>query len=282
MIDEKISQLILMILTKYNKEHDFNEIFKEAIEKGFINNKKSNGSQCSISGNNYEKKIYNVLKNSYINNKPFNTQKEEELGGSSIRNDIECNFIVENDIGIEAKKFKTPDWMQCSIKYNKETKKWEATKNGKIPIKCREMFNDLLNEIKLFNGDIPPFMNNRITNEEWLKIKKETNQWNDHYIDIPSDTIRKLYTQKGCQYIQISDGYGLYHLGNDICGFSVPIFDLKQQIRIRVKPHATRSDGTRSLSVIAACQPKNIKDFKHSIYSLDDKDKLPFNLIYKL
>ena len=41
----------------------------------------------------------------FFNNKPFNTQKEDELAGSSSKNDIECNFITENDIGIEAKKY---------------------------------------------------------------------------------------------------------------------------------------------------------------------------------
>jgi hypothetical protein len=67
------------------------------------------GSQCSVSGNNYEKIIYNICKNCNINNKIFNTQKEEELAGSSSKNDIECNFIKDKDIGIEIKKSNTPD-----------------------------------------------------------------------------------------------------------------------------------------------------------------------------
>lgn len=86
------------------------------------NTKLPKGSQCSVSGNDYEKKIYNICKNCNINNKPFNTQKEEELAGSSSKNDIECNFINEKDIGIEIKKSKSPDWMQCCIKYNNKTK----------------------------------------------------------------------------------------------------------------------------------------------------------------
>ena len=81
---------------------------------------KPKGSQCSINGSQYEKKIYSITKHCNINNEPFNTQKEEELAGSSCKNDIECNFIGEKNIGIEAKKYNTPDWMQCSIKYNKK------------------------------------------------------------------------------------------------------------------------------------------------------------------
>ena len=97
--------------------------------------------------------------------------------------------------------------MQCSIKYNKETKSWETTKKGKIPIECREIFNNLINNINLYNGEIPLFMEKSITHEEWVKIKGETTKWNDKYIDIPSDSISRLYQEKGCNYIQISDGY---------------------------------------------------------------------------
>ena len=243
------------------------------------NIKKQKGYMCSVSGNNYEKEIYNITKKCYINNKPFNTQKEEELAGSSSKNDIECNFIKEKDIGIEAKKYKTPDWMQCSIKYNNETQMWEASKNGKIPIECREIFNNLINNINLYDGEIPPFMEREITHQEWIKIKEETNKWNDKYIDIPSDIISKLYQAKGCNYIQISDGYGLFHLGNDICNFDVPLFDIEQQIRIRTKIHTTKNKkGFCSLSVTIACQPKNILKLIPSKYSLDNKDKLPTNL----
>ena len=241
------------------------------------------GSQCSVSGYNYEKKIHNVVKNCYINDKPFNTQKEDELAGSSSKNDIECNFITEKDIGIEAKKYNTPDWMQCSIKYNKETKTWEATKRGKIPIECRKIFNKLINKINLYDGEIPPFIERSITHEEWLKIKSETKRWNDMYIDIPSNCISNLYQEKGCNYIQISDGYGLYHLGNDKCDFNVPLFNIEQQLRIRTKIHTRKNKkGFCNLSVTIACQPKDITNLNPSKYSLDDKNKLPPSLIYKL
>ena len=101
------------------------------------------GKNSSISGNNYEKKIYNIVKYCYINNNLFNTQKEEELGGSSSKNDIECNYQKEKDIGIEIKKQNTPDWMQCSINYNNNTKKWEGSNRCKIPLECRDIFNNI-------------------------------------------------------------------------------------------------------------------------------------------
>ena len=40
---------------------------------------KTKGSQCSV----YEKTVHDVIKHCAINNKSFNTQKGDELGGSS-------------------------------------------------------------------------------------------------------------------------------------------------------------------------------------------------------
>jgi hypothetical protein len=243
---------------------------------------KCKGSGCSESGNNYEKDIWNIVKECVYNTKPFNTQDIHELGGSSSKNDIECNSIKPKDIGIEVKKCNTPDWMQCSLKYNKEEGRWVASSRGKIPKEAGEIFNKLLQNIKLYNGEIPPFMINDITHEEWKKIKKETDKWNDKYIDIPSDTINKLYNSKGCQYIQVSDK-GLYYLNNDPCNFNVPQFNIPQQIRIRTKIHTKKNKkGFCKLSITAACQPKNIKIYPKSKYSLDDINKLPLNLIYKI
>ena len=244
--------------------------------------KKTKGSQCSVEGNKYEKTIHNVIKHCTINNKPFNTQEEDELAGSSSKNDIECNFITENDIGIEVKKYNTPDWMQCSIKYNKKNKCWESTRKSKNPNECRKMFDKLINEINLYDGEIPPFMERSLTHAEWVELKKETKKWDDKYIDIPSDYISKLYEAKGCNYIQISNGYGLYHLGNDICDFNVPLFNIEQQLRIRTKIHTRKNKkGFCNLSVTIACQPKDITKLNRSKYTLDDVNKLPASLIYK-
>jgi hypothetical protein len=122
-----------------------------------------------------------------------------------------------------------------------------------------------------------------ITHEKWLQIKKDADgKWDDQYFDIPNDTIRKLYREKGCQYIQISDGYGLYHLGEDVCNFSVPVFDIEQELRIRTKIHERKNkQGFCKLSVTIAAKPKNIKSLNKSPYSLDDENKLPVSLIYK-
>ena len=74
---------------------------------------------------------------------------------------------------------------------------------------------------------------------------------------------------------------GLYHLGNDKCDFKVPGFVCEQRLRIRTKVHEKKNKkGFCKLSVIVACQPKNINNLLNSEYSLDNQVKIPLNLSY--
>ena len=236
------------------------------------------GQGCLTSGVKYEKKVHGILRKCYIGGQRFNTQNESELGGASSKNDMQCNFGGLEDIGIEMKVKNTPDWMQCSIRY--VDGQWRGTDKCKIPEKSKDIFDRLISELNLFENNVPPFMTRKMTHDEWLKEKKETKRWDDVYIDVPPDTISNLYRAKGCQYIQVSDGLGLYHTGEDPCGFGVPYFNNQQQIRIRTKIHS-RNNGTGhcAISLIAACQPKRINDMEPSPYSLDDEMRLPPALI---
>jgi hypothetical protein len=237
------------------------------------------GANCSVSGKKYELDVYNIVKKCKLNNHNFNTQQEDELGGCNSKNDIECTMDNIN-IPIEIKKIKTPDWMQCSLHYNCINDKWVGSSKNKIPEKSKNIFEQLISTRSLFNGKIPPFMLKNITHEEWLQVKKTTTDFNDVYLDCPNNTIKNLYSEKGCMYIQISDK-GLYHLGNDICGFNVPEFICEQQLRVRTKIHTRKnSKGFCKLSVTISCQPKNIKQLPKSDYSLDNISKLPDNLLY--
>jgi hypothetical protein len=239
----------------------------------------SKGKLCSLEGIFYEKVIFNITKKCKLEKKDmfFNTQEEKELGGSGADNDIICNYNKEKDLPIEIKKKKTPDWMQCCLKFIDN--KWSSTIYSKIPEKSRAIFNNLIEGINLYDGEIPPFIGNKITHGEWVKIK-QTGKFKDFYKDIPNDTIKKIYKEKGCYYIQVSDK-GLYHLGEDICNFGVPEFICEQEIRIRTKVH-TRKDkkGFCHLSVMSACKPKDVNKLMDSPFSLDKIEKLPKNLKY--
>jgi len=236
------------------------------------------GSECSKEGKRYEEKVHSIVSKTMLNNKLFNTQKLSELGGCNINNDIECNFKDERDLSIEIKKNKSPDWMQCVIQYSNELNKWICSSRNRIPDKSKKIFEKLIEDKNIFNGKIPPFVNNKITHEEWLKIKKETKDFCDVYFECPSDTIKKLYRKKGNKYIQIS-GKGLYHLGKDVCEFNVPEFICDQVIRIRTKIHTRKNkQGYCSLSVTVSCKPNGFKSLQPSLYSLDSEEKLPTNL----
>jgi hypothetical protein len=270
------------------------------------------GSNCSREGKKYELEIYNILKKCTYNNISFNTQLPNQLGGCSAENDLVCNYYnKENDknykIGIEVKKLNAPDWMQCSLIYDNILNKWTTNLKNKIPVNAKKIFEELLQKIQtksdinndtnidsktetnlvpkidnyqLFNNKIPPFLTQNLTHDEWLKIKSETTDFNDIYINIDNNIIKNLYKEKDCHYIQISKK-GLYHLGEDICSFNVPEFDCKQELRIRIKIHARKNfKGICKLSVMMSCKPKNINSLKASNFSLDNISKLPVNLIH--
>lgn len=241
------------------------------------------GSGCSREGRSYELQIHSIVSKCTLNGIVFNTQKEEDLAGCSAENDIECNFRGEKDIPIEIKKANTPDWMQLSLKFDTETGRWIGSSKNKIPDSSKHMFEELISSVTLFGGKIPPFMVRDMTYEEWTSIKT-SGDFDDMYIDCPSDMIQRLYGAKGCYYIQVS-GKGLYHLGQDICGFGVPEFTCEQQLRVRTKIHTTcvkngKRKGFCSMSVTIACQPKQIKNITKSPYSLDEVVRLPTNLVY--
>lgn len=131
----------------------------ELFNKCSINDKPNNkGKLCSIMGKSYELKIYNIVKMCKLNNNQFNTQSINELGGCSNKNDIICNFNDTNNIGIEIKKYKSPDWMQCSLKHHYINNKWIGSSRNIIPEKSKKIFEDIISSKILFNGKIPPFM----------------------------------------------------------------------------------------------------------------------------
>lgn len=289
--DLAVSMLIALKNDKFKAAYIFNvlydnlqvsdKVWSKLFDISISPNKKK-GQLASMNGIMYEKQVHCITKKCYLNGKLFNTQRSQDLAGCSSKNDLNCNNIYTEDVGIEIKKCNTPDWMQCGLTFDFEKKIWKTNgKRSKIPYACQDIFDNIIKGIDIYDGDAPIFMDRKITHEEWTRIKKETTKWNDIYIDIPSDTISKLYFTKGCKYIQISDGYGLYHLGEDVCNFGVPFFDISQRLRIRTKIHSRKTKtGFCSLSVTISCQPVNIKTLDKSRYSLDNENKLPMNLFY--
>lgn len=230
------------------------------------------GKKSVIEGLKYEKTIHSILSKCYILNILFNTQCVNELGGCTNRPDIICNYKGPYDVAIEVKKSKSPEFMQCKLNYIDN--KWVPSEKANVN------FIDLIKDIELFNGNVPPFIKNKLTFEEWSYIKNNCNNFDDTYMPISNDTIQKLYLSKGYKYIQIHEK-GLYHLGDDYCNFNVPKLIGDQKLRIRIKNHGTQDiNGLCKLSVTAACYFANMKQLPYSKYSLDDIEKLPPSLRY--
>jgi hypothetical protein len=229
---------------------------------------------CVINGKLYEQQVWKICTKIKLNKKKFCTINKNKLGNN---HDIICNNLKKNDLFIEIKKYNTPDWMQLSIKPNKNGI-WKSQGKNKIPDKSKILIEKLIKNINIFNSKIPKFFYKKITHDEWKVIKKETNDFNDMYINCPNNTISKLYTNKGCSYIQISK-YGLFHLNNDICNFNVSLFKCKQILRIRTKIHTKcDKDGYMRASVIISPKPFILSKSK---YSLDNINNLPTKLLLK-
>jgi hypothetical protein len=239
------------------------------------------GFYASVFGKRYEDSVHQVVNKCQTESgRLFNTQSKDELGGCSMRNDLECNFAQPRDTPIEVKKKNSPDWMQVTLVFDKESKKWKTNPKCKINQEARNIFESIIQKYNIFGGQEPSFLKSNITHEQWVQLKTSSNTFSDEYLECPDDTIARLYRSKGCKYVQISEK-GLYHVGDDIHQFGVPMLICKQVIRIRTKVHSrVNRNGFCHLSVTASCRPENVRDLPNSRFSLDDRNSLPGRIVY--
>jgi hypothetical protein len=238
--------------------------------KIYIVNHPYRGSPSVITGNKYEDTIYNICQNLYVKDtdEKFNTQNKPDLGGSTNNKDIICNF-EEKDINIEIKNSPNPECIQFSL--HKVNQKWVSKNKNNI-------IDNLLENVKLFNDNIPPFLTQNITSEVWDLIK---NNYPEYKKEIAGHDLSELLKHKNIHYIQVHKR-GLYYIDTDICNFNVPKFEpTKCILRVRVKKHVTtNSTGFCSLSIMLSIIV-SINNEKHSKYSLDDATKIPDNLVFR-
>lgn len=244
----------------------------------------TSGSTSSKNGTKYEKDNHNILINTTLNGKQFNTQKVSELGGSSAGKDLKCNFILEKDIGIEIKNTIGAEFIQLDV--HKEDNTWcgpRITKRSHpLSVVTRYLKEINFNSADLFYGMMPPLNKTRDDFDSWetnfLKKKQEKGygtkkeyQWECNVYDFVKDN----YRDKGNDYIQIRD-YGLYHLGEDKCNFGVPEFKPEKTIiRIRCKRRGKKGCVPSSITMSAW-----ISGLIKSPYSLDNKEQLPPALLH--
>ena len=230
----------------------------------------SRGAKCSRKGKEYEIDVASVCKQlrSPLLNIPLNTQHVSELGGcSSYRQDLILNFRELRDVGVEVKR-PTPDWIQMSIRPLNHTE-WCPTVRVHLPQDVQDMFLYTMRNIPF---PAPPFFTRSITHQEWNEVK---HMYKDMYYSVANDTIAKAYRAKRCQYIQLK-GYGLYHTGEDVCGFGVPLFCCEQRVRVRCKRHGKKDVFNKHIpsSVMISFRPK-LSTLLHSPFSLDSVSNAP-------
>ena len=259
--------------------------------------KKTNKSNATQSGYAYEKVLHSTLKHVLFQSPwsldciPFLTDRLHSQGGSSPNPDIAFQYIDKKGkiqkSNIEIKtRFDGTDWGQFQMVYNngmyapKDTQKQISW----IAQKCAHLLNTHNEKIVL---ELPP---SNLTLEQWHDYKQEcqnkakhnstyTDPTQDVYIPVAQDDILEYYRSKNNSYVQVKD-YGLYHFGDDVCDFGVPLLEIPDvDLRFRIKNHGSRKDKTQifSLTVALRIQTKPCK----SNISLDNHQQFPKQFIIK-
>uniref|UniRef100_A0A6C0CB36 Uncharacterized protein n=1 Tax=viral metagenome TaxID=1070528 RepID=A0A6C0CB36_9ZZZZ len=246
----------------------------DEFENTLITIHKKYSGKAAASGKAYERDTLDVCHKIKFkgSSSPLTTKKN--TAGSSAGVDVIIKHGV-NEIGIECKK-KFVEGMQMTLQFDRTSGSWKSGGKNKIPEDAKILFEKNIGDMKIFNGKIPKFMNEKITHDEWLRIKKSSPDFSDVRFPCSNNLISKMYHAKGCQYIQVGS-HGLYHTYQDVCGFGVPYFECESFIRIRTKIHARNKQGYMAASVTSSVMPCMLK-IQKSPFSLDSFDQLPKNV----
>ena len=109
--------------------------------------------------------------------------------------------------------------------------------NGALALPDECLHATLLPGYIPFGGLIPPFLERRMTKDEWISVK---HLYPDEYTALTSlDLVARYYNTQGSSYIQIEE-YGLYKTSeDDPLELGVPIISCKAKVRVRCKEHAS-------------------------------------------
>jgi hypothetical protein len=241
------------------------------------------GARCSASGKKYEH-LVNAVCVSLMpkgGSVALSTMEAEELGGcASGRFDLQINWDGSlKNINVEIKR-QTPDWVQASIVPavglrrsprlaaggGEQVIAWHVKKASS----CSHIFDSILAGKTLWKA-LPKFHydGKKRCAADW---EGERGRFPDMYIECDNDSVARAYRAKGVHYIQVHK-FGLYHTGEDVCGFGVPMFSCSQRMRVRCKRHGRRcceSDNYVPSSITASLRPV-FKTLRPSPLSLDDK-----------
>jgi hypothetical protein len=161
--------------------------------------------------------------------KDFGHSTEEKTAGSTSDVDVQVVMDKTNQkLSIECKTKNAFEGGQISVGVKNDVYVFPMTEKAML-------FKRLLGDHLPFSGKIPSFKKGDKSVAQW---EKEKHNFKGYYLSCDENAIADYYRQKGVHYIQI-ENKGLYHTGEDVNGFCVPMFTVKTKVRIRCKQHGS-------------------------------------------
>jgi hypothetical protein len=170
-----------------------------------------------------------------------------ETAGASRGQDITATItigVIAHTVNIEAKDSGAFEGGQLSLPVRDGAYVYPNDAKGR-------MFRSLASSVMPpdgfpWNGAIPSFKRGNKTLATW---ESEKYLFPDTRYVVRDSIVTEYYRAKGTHYIQV-EGKGLYHTGDDVCGFGVPLFRAETTLRVRCKQHgSTPMPGSVMLSL---------------------------------
>lgn len=180
-------------------------------------------------GHKYEKKISKIMKEKQV-------KLTKEPAGSADGADLE--FLHNGkQYSLEMKEnVKKPDWGQVGIKYDSDKWVWSSAKEKKkeiIGVYEKLEHEGTVGVLNFLNANFIP--NKGRVKEIGKKEREEDVKLLEKFLPVNPDTIKKFYAET--DYLQVGDGYGLYHFKSDAANLDTKEIDAEFELRLRLKSH---------------------------------------------
>lgn len=130
--------------------------------------------------------------------------------------------------------------------------------DGKLQVKSDGIIKTLVGSYIPFQGRIPPFLIQSLT--RW-----DNTEFKDERLDVRDTAVAEYYHSKGVSYICIAGD--IYHTGEDVLEFGVPLFKCKTQIRIRTTKHKRKNGVPRDVYADLNYDRKTLQPSPYNIFS---------------
>ena len=180
-------------------------------------------------GHRYEKKIAEIMKSKKV-------ELLDDPAGSSSGADLEF-WHLGKKVSLELKESVTgPDWGQVGIKYDSDKWKWSSARKGKkeiIEVYEKLEYENTVGVLNFLNANFVP--NKGRVENIGKKEREEDVKLLEKFLPVNPDTIKKFYAKT--DYLQVGDGYGLYHFKSDVANLGTESIDAEFVLRLRLKSH---------------------------------------------